>query len=112
MFAVALASCIAPTLPVPPPSEPESVTLDAVKGKVTIVGKAGSVEPGATVHVTNYTLQNDKVRCAGTCAYGWDKQAETNGSYAITVDGQSKDLLYLTQLVKGGESGAVEIKVP
>lgn len=108
---VALASCIAPTLPVPPPSEPESVTVDSTRGKVVVVGKAGSVEPHARVNLTNYTLQNDPVRC-GTCTWGAYKDAESNGSYVIEVDGRSKDVLYLTQSVKGGESAPFEIKVP
>ena len=86
------ASCLAPTLPVPPPIDPEASAPDT-SGMVTVKGGKNSVEPSAEVQVVNFSL---KLRCESAtpptnCNYGAFRDAAKDGSWTVAVAGQSKD---------------------
>lgn len=85
------ASCLAPTLPLPPPEEPTYVFPDADASSWTLVG---SCEPGALVLALN-TVTNEGVLV---------QDATFSGSYTLTIDGSTCDLVELWQKVGNEES--------
>jgi hypothetical protein len=71
-------ACLSPTLPLPPPEEPDSVTLSAETGAWEV---RGSNTPGAVVLVKNLST--------GVIAGVEDKDAD--GRYFIRVAGEECD---------------------
>lgn len=109
---VAVSACLAPTLPVPPPSQPEVSAPDA-SGDVLVQGGKGAVSGGAEVTVENYTLsQSAACRSDPSCYFTVSKIANDDGSYAVKIRGRSGDLLYVWQTVGTQTSGEVQRKVP
>lgn len=100
VFAVGVAGCLAPTLPIPPPTTPEVTAPDA-DGNVHLTGGKGSAQPGAYVTVWNLRLER-----------GRTSRAAADGSWSEVVPAQSKDILYVWQESGNDRSDSVEIKVP
>ncbi len=98
----ALTGCLAPTLPVPPPSSPEVSSPDA-DGIVTVKGGAGSAKANAEVTVWNDNLTGVK---------GFSGSAAGDGSWEIQLPAQSKQKLWIWQTVGFDRSNTLEISVP
>jgi hypothetical protein len=95
MLALALGACLAPTLPIPPPTAPEISAPDA-DGLVTIKGGARSAQAASVVFGCNLT--------AG-CKIIHGIVANGDGSWQLDpLPAQSKDLVELWQEV-GNEAG-------
>ena len=113
LLAVVLATsaCIAPTLPVPPPAQPEVSAPDSV-GIVTVTGPKGAVAAYAEVTVWNQTYA-ESVDCKTDtyCNPGVVRIANADGSFAVRLKGKSKDLLYVWQTTGGHQSAATEVHV-
>ena len=109
---LASASCIAPTLPVPPPAQPD-VTAPDGDGLVTVSGGKNAVGAYAEVSVFNQTYaESAECKAAIDCAPGVFRNANADGSFVMRVKGRSKDLLYVWQSTNGQESSATEAHVP
>lgn len=109
LLAACVGACLAPTLPIPPPSTPE---LTAIDGKVEVVGEKGSVQSSAQVSVINTTLEQFCVPAGCSQVYSRIVPAAPDGSYATEVDGKSGDTISVTQQVGDSISGAVQSQVP
>jgi hypothetical protein len=109
-IAVAIAGCLAPTLPIPPPSAPEVSAPDA-NGEVTVRGEKGAAKAGAILHVINETGKESDPACqpnavdAGPCVFGVDTQVLDDGSYWTTIRAKHGDSIYVTQTVGTESSG-------
>jgi len=86
------AGCLSPTLPLPPPDEPESIGLGS-EGQWQV---RGACEPGATVLVKN--------NATGTIVGVEDRTR--NGRYFVEVEGDPCDRAEVWQLVDGESSTA------
>jgi hypothetical protein len=108
---LAAVACIAPTLPVPPPAQPDVSAPDSA-GLVTVTGAKGSVAAYAEVSVFNQTYaESAECKAAVDCTPGVFRNANADGSYLVRIQGRSKDLLYVWQTTGGGESAATEVHV-
>ena len=106
------ASCIAPTLPVPPPAQPDVSAPDG-DGLVTVTGGKNTVGAYAEVSVFNQTYaESAECKAAIDCAPGVFRNANADGSFVMRVKGRSKDLLYVWQSTNGQQSAATEAHVP
>ena len=102
-FALALGACIAPTLPVPPPSQPD-VTAPDSQGLVTVRGGRDAATPGALV-----TVFNSSDPCTGTCGDSVRGDfADAIGAYEIKIPGKVGDRLLVWQTVGKDTSNSVE----
>ena len=109
---VALAACLAPTLPVPPPSEPEVSAPDST-GLVTVQGRKGAVSGNAVVTVWNETYaESAACRADLYCNPGVVRVANPDGSYAVHIVAKSKDLLHVWQTLGNEQSAPTEAHVP
>ena len=102
MAAIAVAGCLAPTLPVPPPSSPE-VSAPDTDGIVTVKGGQGSAQTNATITVWNPNLEGVK---------GFSDSARPDGSWEIKLPAQSKQRLLIWQKVGTDTSNTLELTVP
>lgn len=100
VLAVGVAGCLAPTLPIPPPSAPDVSAIDA-DGNVHLTGGRGSAQPGAYVTVWNLRLDR-----------GRTSRAAADGSWSETIPAQSKDVLYIWQESGNDRSDSIDVKVP
>ena len=98
---VAVAGCLAPTLPIPPPSFPEEVTGPDADGLVHLRGGKGSAQANAYVTVWNLRLER-----------GRTSRAAADGSWSEAVPAQAKDTLYVWQELGNDRSDSIEIKLP
>lgn len=96
------AGCLAPTLPVPPPSSPDVSAPDS-DGIVTVKGNAGSARANAIVTVWNENLAENK---------GVSDRARPDGSWQVKIPAQSKQTLMIWQTTGGEDSNWVELTVP
>ncbi|MEO7095871.1 MAG: hypothetical protein ABI175_21605 [Polyangiales bacterium] len=104
-------ACIAPTLPVPPPLQPDVSESDTA-GLVTISGAKGSVASYAEVSVFNLSYaESSECKTAPDCTPGAFRNANADGSYLMRVKARSKDVLYLWQTTDNGQSASIEIHV-
>jgi hypothetical protein len=73
VLALALGACLAPTLPIPPPSSPDVSVPDA-NGLVTVKGGAGSAHYGAIVYGCNQSTScNDRIHGSAVSTDGsWE----------------------------------------
>jgi hypothetical protein len=107
-LAIAAQGCLAPTLPIPPPSEP-TVTFNESQQTVTLSGGKGSASPNAMVLVTNESGQS---RCKSGCNNTGYKLAIEDGSWdPITVAAQRNDVVTVQQFTNGESSTVREIIV-
>ena len=110
--AVAVAACIAPTLPVPPPAQPDVSSPDG-SGTVTIQGGKGAATGGAQLTVWNETYaESAACKADAFCDPGIVRIVNDDGSYAVRIAAHSRDVLYLWQTVGTQTSGQTETRVP
>ncbi len=83
------AGCLAPTLPLPPPTDPEVTGPDA-QGLVTVTG---AVEPRAFAFVLNAAKNDGRVQQTGD-----------NGFYSFTLPAEVGDEMWLWYTIGGEES--------
>lgn len=98
----ASAGCLAPTLPVPPPSSPEVSAPDSA-GLVTVKGGPGSARANAIVTVWNENLPENK---------GVSDRVRSDGSWQVVQRAKSKERLLIWQTVGGDDSNWIELTVP
>lgn len=84
----ALGGCLAPTLPVPPPANPDISAPDA-DGMVTVKGGKGSARPNWTVHVEKQGNPPG--------VDGFEDAALADGSWEIKLPAKSGDRLAIWQ---------------
>lgn len=102
-LALAVSACLAPTIPIPPPSQPEVTAPDA-NGTVVLSGKAGSASTDARVEACNES---------SGCTMGIWSYARPDGSWQLEpISAKSKDYLLVWQTVGNEASNAVEVQVP
>lgn len=102
-LALAVGACLAPTLPVPPPSQPEVTAPDA-NGFVTLSGKAGSAQAGARIEACN---ESDG------CQKGIWNDAQPDGSWKLDpLAAKSRDFVLVWQTIGNESSNPVELQVP
>ncbi|MBL8610683.1 MAG: hypothetical protein JNL38_25310 [Myxococcales bacterium] len=101
---VAVGACAAPTLPLPPPTEPE-VSASTEAGKVHLSSKGG-VQPNAIVVIYNRNPDVPRDRRVG------GSQADGEGSWQADVYASPGDYLDVTQEFGATRSGATTIRVP
>jgi hypothetical protein len=116
--AVGAAACLAPTLPVPPPSAPE-VSAPDTNGEVTVKGQKGAAKSGATIYAINETGMESDPACqvnavdAGPCTFGAVTRALDDGSYDTKLKAKSGDVVYVVQTVGNETSNASDpVNVP
>lgn len=103
-LAVALgAACLAPTLPIPPPTSPEISVPDA-NGLVTVKGSAGSAESGSVVYGCNEAHCEQDIHGSA---------AATDGSWEIApLAAKSGDHILVWQVIGQDTSGTTRSAVP
>ena len=94
--ALVVGGCLAPTLPLPPPSRPAVAGPDA-SGNVELTG---SVQPDAEVYVRNYA-SND--------IYG--QITASDGAYDITLPAKIGDNVELWYTVGSQQSSSIEFQI-
>lgn len=99
-----LSGCLAPTLPVPPPSQPEVIGPDAT-GIVTLKGGPGSARANAEVAVWNPNLDGGK-------GDGRLTIAAPDGSWSESIPAKSKETLWVWQTVGFERSDHIEVRIP
>jgi len=82
-----LGACLSPTLPLPPPDEPENITADANEAGVFRV--SGLCTPGSLVLVQNL---------ATGLIWGLEDD-DADGRYSIRVDGELCDPAEVSEIV-------------
>lgn len=102
--ALGTASCLAPTLPVPPPSQPDVIGPDP-SGNVTLKGSRGSARPNAEVTAWNPNLNAG--RGAGVVTIAAD-----DGSWSQSIPAKSKEILWVWQSIGFERSDRIEVKIP
>jgi hypothetical protein len=89
---LATSSCLSPTLPLPPPEQPDSIQVGATPGTWRV---SGTCDAGAIV-----TVINEKT------GLGVVVEDRTNsGSYSVTLEGAQCDTATVRELFMGQESG-------
>jgi hypothetical protein len=96
--------CISPTLPLPPPNEPEVSPIDA-NGVVTLQGTAHSAEGGALVFSLNQRTGEGAITTASNSG-SWEMKI---GLESPCVTG---DQIVVWQQSSGKDSENVIVKVP
>lgn len=85
-------ACLSPTLPLPPPAEPDQITLSA-EGVWDV---RGTCTPGATVLIQNVSTG---------VIFGTEDQ-DYNGRYFLQVDAQACDVAEVIEIVDSTVSSA------
>lgn len=91
LFLLGLASCLSPTLPLPPPEPPDTITAEAAPDTFRI---AGSCLQGAMVTVFN--------EVSGVGAVVEDRDAD--GRYEVVIQAKLCDLGWVEQRVGADEA--------
>jgi hypothetical protein len=89
---LATSSCLSPTLPLPPPEQPDSIRAGTTPGTWQV---SGSCDLGATVTVVN------EVTGIGVVV----EDRSDSGSYSVTLVGTQCDTATVRELFMGQESG-------
>lgn len=97
---LALGGCLAPTLPIPPPSQPEITAPDA-DGNVTLKGRPGGARANAEVTVFKPETETGSVSIA-----------EPDGSWTVVLKARAKERLWVYQTVGYERSTHIEVEVP
>ena len=97
---VALGGCLSPTLPVPPPGQPEVEGPDA-SGLVTLKGAKDSAQPNAEVAAYNPATKDGRFTVSAA-----------DGSWQIVLPASSKQTLWVWQTVGFERSAQIEVRVP
>jgi hypothetical protein len=98
------AGCLAPTLPVTPPAQPDVTGPDA-SGNVTLKGRPGSARANAEVTVWNPNLNAGKGAGVVTIAAG-------DGSWSNTIPAKTKETLWVWQTIGFERSEHIEVRIP
>ena len=99
-----VSGCLAPTLPIPPPTAPE-VSAPDTDGNVTVKGDKGAAKPGSVVTVVNETARETDPACqapaadAGPCTALVGTLAHDDGSYWTVIKAKSGDSIDVYQTV-------------
>lgn len=93
-----LAACNSPTLPLPPPAQPD-VTVQ--QGMALLVGERGSVEPKALVIAVN-----------SASGQGAVATADYEGAWRMQVQAKRGDAIELWQRVGNDDSDSIVVVVP
>mgnify|MGYP001553928136 CR=1 FL=1 len=91
-LALAVSSCLSPTLPLPPPDEPSAINAGATAGTWEVFG---SCQAGALVTVFNEKTGHGVVV----------EDRAQSGSYHVTIEGAQCDLAWVTEQI-GGDASA------
>ena len=108
-----VSACIAPTLPVPPPAQPDVTAPDST-GMVTLKGGRQSATPNATIEVWNQSLA-ESATCKSpnpACHPLSGKLVDSDGSWIIQIPAKSKDHLLVSQTIGNEQSASVDVFVP
>jgi hypothetical protein len=103
---VALASCLSPTLPLPPPDEPSSMSPSAEDPELWTI--SGDCPDLATVTITNEeTGDGDAtadIKADGTCGYSLTLVAQRCdlAKLTISIDGESSEIGFTVQETTNG----------
>ena len=89
------AGCLSPTLPLPPPEEPNTIAQGACNGDVCEWQIEGDIDPGNTVLITNTV--------SGSIA---GEQDVDDGHYRVPLPGRLCDLVSIAQQNDVGERSA------
>lgn len=89
-LALALASCLSPTLPIPPPEQPDSIDMN----KDGTWSVSGSCEPGAIVTVFDTNTGEGRVV----------EDLANSGRYTVDIDANKCDTAWVTQVIGGDTS--------
>ena len=113
-----VAACLAPTLPIPPPSAPEVSAPDS-NGQATVKGDKGAAKPEAVVTVVNQTAKEGDPACqdnavdAGPCTAIVGTPVHADGSYWTVIHAKSGDRIHVYQTVGTTNSDdSAEVVVP
>ena len=106
MLSLASHGCLAPTLPIPPPSDPDLQVLG--DGTVRVSGGKGSASANAVVIVINETIL---AACPSGCKTTESDIAGPDGSWGVVIPGKVADTLSVLQLTRTGTSGTLEVVV-
>lgn len=93
LLAVGLGACLSPTLPLPPPEEPERIQPSEEGGDVWIV--SGSCVPGALVTVFNEETGKGALV----------EDTERTGRYSVELEATRCDLAWVAQVFEDEASG-------
>ncbi|MEQ9325201.1 MAG: hypothetical protein RIF41_38905 [Polyangiaceae bacterium] len=93
LWAAGLAACLSPTLPLPPPEEPTSISASAEDGYWDVRGQC---TPGAVVLVKNIAT--------GVIAGTEDDDAD--GRYLVRLEGDVCDPAEVTEIIESESSPA------
>ena len=97
LAALAATSCLSPTLPLPPPSDPNQSELDEATGTLHLTGW---VRPTAWIYALN--LETYK---------GYIQITSTDGRYDLTVEAAHGDRFSVWYEYRGDQSDSTEIKI-
>jgi hypothetical protein len=90
-LALLASSCLSPTLPLPPPEQPDTINAGTTPGTWDVFGQC---TPGALV-----TVFNEKT---GKGVVVEDRSA--TGHYVVTLEGTQCDVAYVKEEISGDES--------
>ena len=106
LLAAAAQGCLAPTLPIPPPSDPNVMAVG--DGTVRVSGGKGSASPDAIVIVINETLHDV---CPSGCRATEADIAAGDGSWGVVLVGKVGDSLSIVQITHEGASSTLDVMV-
>ena len=99
LAACGMVACLSPTLPLPPPEEPDSMQPSADDPEVWIV--SGSCQPGALVTVFNEDTGKGAVA----------EDTDRTGRYAVELRATRCDLAWVSQVLGEDASGRTSFVV-
>ena len=97
LAALAATSCLSPTLPLPPPSDPNQSELDEATGTLHLTGW---VRPTAWIYALN--LETYK---------GYIQITSTDGRYDLTVEAAHGDRFSVWYEYRGDQSDSTQIEI-
>lgn len=102
--ALALAGCLAPTIPLPPPEAPEA-WLGSREGTVRLESDGGALPDAIVIVFNNNPAIPSNDRVAGA-------QADKTGSWSVEIRANPGDLLQISQDVDNTRSDTLNFVVP
>lgn len=97
LAAAAATACLSPTLPLPPPGEPEQSELDEATGTLEL---RGTVRPRAWI----YALNTDSNR-------GYLQVTGADGRYNLTVHAEHGDVFAIWYEIASEQSDALYLEI-
>jgi hypothetical protein len=90
--------CLAPTLPLPPPSKPDEIVGPDENGMVIL---RGSVRPRSIAHAFNTSIGK-----------GWEHLTQDDGRYELVIEAQINHEIELSYIVGNDESQRILVVIP